>query len=76
MPQEFGAIIYRTGGFQLLFGTADHLNANYSLQLERYPDAVIRFTDGTDIAGIISGIDPRVPVTVEEFDERYGSQGI
>lgn len=56
-----------------MFGTQDYLDANYALQLERYPDAVIRFTEGTDIAGIISGIDPRVPATVEDYDLKYGT---
>lgn len=72
MIEEFGAIIYRTGGFQLVYGTREHLEANCSFQLERHPDAVVRFTEGTEIAGLISGIDPRVPATVEEFDELYG----
>ena len=73
MIEEFGAIIYRTGGFQLMFGTREYLNVNFALQLDRYPDAVIRFTDGTDIAGIISGIDPRIPPTFEEYDAQYGT---
>lgn len=72
MIEEFGAIIYRTGGFQLVYGTREHLDANCSFQLERHPDAAVRFTEGTDIAGLISGIDPRIPATFEEFDALYG----
>lgn len=67
-------IIYRAGGgFQLVFGPRAYLDANVEFQLERFPDAQVRFTKGTDIEGICSGVDPSIPTTVEEFDALYGS---
>lgn len=69
-------IIYRYGGgFQLMFGPRPYLDANVEFQLERFPDAQVRFTTGTDIEGICSGSDPRIPLTVEEFDAYYGATG-
>lgn len=69
-------IIYRSdGGFQLMFGPRPYLDANVEFQLARFPDAQVRFTAGTDIEGICSGIDPSIPTTVEEFDSRYGATG-
>ncbi|WP_395444060.1 hypothetical protein [Caulobacter sp. UC70_42] len=65
-------IIYRPGGgFQLMFGSRAYLDANVEFQLARFPDAQVRFTAGTDIEGICSGIDPNIPTTVEEFDAAY-----
>lgn len=66
-------IIYRPGaGFQLMFGPRPYLDANVEFQLQRFPDAQVRFTAGTSIEGICSGIDPDIPTTVEEFDALYG----
>ena len=65
-------IIYRPGGgFQLMFGSRPYLEANIELQLARFPDAQVRYTAGTDIEGMCSGIDPNIPTTAEEFDAKY-----
>lgn len=69
-------IIYRPdGGFQLMFGPRPYLDTNVELQLGRFPDAQVRFTAGTDIEGLCSGIDPNIPTTVEEFDALYPATG-
>lgn len=54
-----------------MFGPRPYLDANVAFQLERFPDAQVRFTAGTDIEGICSGIDPAIPTTAAEFDARY-----
>lgn len=68
------AIIYKPDdGLQMMMGSRQHIDANYALQLEMNPQAQLRITDGTPLEGINSMIDPRIPATVEEFDELYGS---
>jgi hypothetical protein len=69
------AIVYKSSdGFQMMMGSRQHIDANYALQLDLNPHAKLRILDGTPLEGINSMIDPRIPSTVEEYDELYGTE--
>ena len=68
------AIIYAGGKAQLLVMDEGNVIAdNMRLYSSRYPDdAFFRSTVGTPFEGILT-YDERIPATVEEFDELYGT---
>ncbi|PIB90988.1 hypothetical protein [Caulobacter sp. FWC2] len=65
-------LIYKPDGTQLISG--DEFNVQLNMPLfEGKPDTYIRVLDDTPLSDVGSVIDSRIPATVEEFDELYGS---
>lgn len=67
------ALIYKPDGTQLISGDAFNVQLNFPL-FEGKPDTYIRILDSTPLADVGSLVDGRIPATVEEFDELYGTQ--